>query len=95
MVNSLPAGTSVWPFSVASIASTASAGSIDRLATVSLRTARAVAVGAPQVGRRVLAALALLVHVRLPNSDYVNPTLFTRHSRNHIRFQRIREDDTP
>ena len=39
MVNSLPAGTSVWPFSVASIASTASGGSIDRLATVSLRTA--------------------------------------------------------
>ena len=39
MLNSLPAGTSVWPFSVASIASTASGGSIDRLATVSLRTA--------------------------------------------------------
>ena len=39
MLNSLPAGTSVWPFSVASIASTASAGSIDRFATVSLRTA--------------------------------------------------------
>ena len=54
-----------------------------------------VAVGAPQVGRRVLAALALLVHVRLPNSDYVDPALFTWHSMNHIRFQRIREDDTP
>ena len=39
IANSLPAGTSVWPFRVASIASTASGGSIDRLATVSLRTA--------------------------------------------------------
>ena len=65
------------PFRVASIASTASGGSIDRFATVSLRTAVAVAVGAPQVGRRVLAAPAPLVHVRLPNSDYVNSALFT------------------
>ncbi len=46
----------------------------------------AVAVGAPQVGRRVLAAPALLVHVRLPNSDYVNSALFTRHSQNHKGF---------
>nr|VTO96600.1 hypothetical protein BIN_B_01667 [Mycobacterium riyadhense] len=38
LLNSEPAGTSVWPFSVASIASTACGGSIDRLATVSLRT---------------------------------------------------------
>ena len=49
----------------------------------------AVAVGAPQVGRRVLAAPALLVHVRLPNSDYVNSALFTRHSQHAIGYRRI------
>ena len=53
-----------------------------------------VAVGASQVGRRVLAALALLVHVRLVNSDYVNPALLTRHSQNNTRLQSIHEGDT-
>ena len=38
IANSLPAGDSVWPFSVASIALITSAGSLDRLARVSWRT---------------------------------------------------------
>ena len=88
-----PAATSVWPFSVASIASTACGGSFDRFARVSLRTAP-VAVGASQVGRHVLAALHVLVHVRLVNSDYVNPALLTWHSQNNTRLQSIHEGDT-
>ena len=39
IVSASPTGTSRAPFRVASIASTASGGSIERLATVSLRTA--------------------------------------------------------
>jgi hypothetical protein len=38
VVNSEPAATNLWPLSVASIAAIVSAGSIDRFATVSVRT---------------------------------------------------------
>jgi len=80
-VNSVPAATSCAPLSPASIQSTMWPGNADRLATVSLRTPLALAVGAPQIRRKVLAGVAQLVHVRLPDSDYVNLPAGPRHNK--------------
>src|SRR6476620_12756340 len=95
MVNSLPAGTSCSPLSPASIQSTTCSGSAGQVGDRLVAHPLALAVGAAQIRRGVLAGVAMLIHVRFPDSDYVNLPVSPRHAKQLNGYTEIILADTP